>query len=77
MKRKPRTPTSQDTETTDQPIDTPEYVKGWAKELVKTAGKAEARLVLAEYRRLATDKAVPKAERKAAAERATAIEKYL
>ena len=77
MKRKPRKPTIQDMETTDQPIDTPEYVKGWAKELVKTAGKAEARLALAEYKRLATDKAVPNAERKAAAERAKAIEKYL
>ena len=57
--------------------DSPEYLAQWAKELVKTAGKREARVALAEYKRLATDKAVPKAERKSAAARAKAIEKKL
>jgi hypothetical protein len=75
MKRKPRAPSDRDT--TDSPADTPEYLRTWAKELVKIAGKREARVALAEYKRLATDKVVPKAERKSAAERAKAIEKEL
>ncbi len=57
--------------------DSPEYVRSWAKELVKAAGKREARMALAEYRRLAADKSVPPAERKAAAKRAAEIEKNL
>jgi hypothetical protein len=74
MKRKPQASTTQEADIT---ADTPEYLAGWAKELVKLAGNREARLALAEYRRLAADKKIPKAERKAAAERAKAIEKYL
>jgi hypothetical protein len=77
MKRRARTPTRQDAEPSGPPADTPEYLAGWAKELVKVAGKREARLALAECRRLAADKKVPKAERAAAAERAKAIEKRL
>jgi hypothetical protein len=65
------------TSTDADSIDIPEYVATWAEELVEVAGKREARVALAEYRRLAVDKAVPKAERKAAAERAAAIEKRL
>ena len=58
-------------------MDTPEYLAMWARSLVKAAGKPETRLALAEYRRLAGDRRVPRAERQAAAERAKAIEKYL
>lgn len=74
MKRKPRT-TARGTET--EFPDSPEYIDKWARELVKTAGKAEARQALAEYRRLAADRKLPKPERKAAAARAEAIEKKL
>lgn len=75
MKRNTRAP-AQGSEI-DFPVDTPQYLATWARELVKTAGKAEARQALAEYRRLAADKKVPKLERKAAAARAEAIEKRL
>ena len=76
MKGKPRAP-SNDSAETDFPADSPEYLARWARELVKTGGKKQARLALAEYQRLATDKAVPQAERKAAAERAKALEKRI
>lgn len=74
MKRKPQASTTQEADIT---TDTPEYLAGWAKELVQVAGKREARIALAEYKRLAADKKVPKAERAAAAKRAKAIEKRL
>ena len=57
--------------------DSPEYLAGWAKELVKAVGKREARLAAAEYRTIAANKRVPAAERKSAIKRADAIEKKL
>jgi hypothetical protein len=73
MKRKPKTRPTQDSEST---ADAPEYLREWAKG-VRSAGKAEARLALAEYQRLATDKRVPKADRDAAKRRADALERLL
>jgi hypothetical protein len=77
MKRKPRTPSDGDTDTTDILADTLEYLRTWAKELVTTAGKREARLALAEYRRIAADKRVPKADRKIAADHAKVLREFL
>ena len=59
------------------PPDSPEYTEAWARDLMSIAGKREARRVLADYERLASDKSIPKAEREAAAERAAAIKRFL
>jgi Arc/MetJ family transcription regulator len=74
--RKPKTPPAQ---TADEAglADTPEYLAKWSRELVKAAGKRDARLAAAEYRRIAANRRVPAAERKSATRRAKAIEKYL
>lgn len=77
MNREPKRRPVQNTGEADGIGDSPEYLREWARALVKTAGKREARVALAEYKRLATDKAVPKAEQKSAAARAKAIEKNL
>jgi hypothetical protein len=74
VKRKPQANVTQEADIT---TDTPEYLATWARELVKVAGKREARIALAEYKRLAADKQVPKAERAAARKRARAIEQRL
>jgi len=67
----------QTTDEADSLADTPEYLRTWAKELVKAAGKREARLAAAEYRTISANKRVPAADRKSAIKRAEAIEKNL
>ena len=76
MKRKPLTPSDRDTPTTDTTADTAEYVEKWARALVK-AGKADARLILADYKTLAANKQLEKADRDIARKRAKAIERIL
>lgn len=50
--------------------DGPGYVETWARQLVAAIGKREARLILADYKRLSADKRLSKADRQVAAERA-------
>ena len=50
--------------------DSPEYLATWAKTLVRAVGKREARLALAEYKRLAADPNVTERGREIAAQRA-------
>lgn len=61
----------------DLPPDSPKYVEAWARELIATAGKREARKVLAHYQALADDPKVTRHGREVAAERAEILEKLL
>ncbi len=57
--------------------DTREYLEQWAKSLVKSAGKREARIALAGYKALAANKELDKSDRAIARKRAKAIERIL
>lgn len=59
------------------PPDAPEYIEAWARDLVAAAGKREARTILADYRALANNKRLAKADRDIAADRVKALEKWL
>lgn len=81
MKRKPKTPPVQSADAragmADSTADTPEYLREWAKSLVKGAGKREARSALEQYQSIAGDKRVSKADREIAANRAKAILQFI
>jgi hypothetical protein len=74
--RKPKTPPAQ---TADEAglADTPEYLAKWSRELVRAAGKRDARLVLADYRAIANNKSLGDDDRRIARRRAKAIERFL
>ena len=57
--------------------DSHEYVEAWARDLVATAGKREARRLLDHYRALADDPRVTKHGREIATERVEILEKLL
>ena len=59
------------------PLDSPEYVAAWARDLVSAIGKRESRLILDDYRALSGNKRATKADRQVAAERGEALEKLL
>ena len=61
----------------DVPPDSPEYIEAWARDIVATVGKREARLILADYRERADDPKVTKHGRAVAAERAETLERLL
>lgn len=61
----------------DVPLDSPEYVLAWARDLVDAVGNREARTILADYQALAANKRLAKADRDIAAERVKALEKLL
>ena len=61
----------------DIPPDTPEYITAWARDIVATVGKREARTILADYQALANNRRLAKADRDIAAERVKALEKLL
>jgi hypothetical protein len=70
------TPKKRAVSTADNLTDTPEYLRDWAKALVK-AGKADARIALEQYQSIASDKRVSKADREIAANRAKAILQFI
>jgi len=76
MKRKLKTPPVESTDEADNLEDTPEYLATWARSLVK-AGKADARLVLADYKSLAANRELHKSDRDIARKRAEALERIL
>ncbi len=53
-----------------EPPEDPEYVRQWAKDLLKAIGKREARTILENYKGLAKDSKVSKLGREIAAQRA-------
>lgn len=59
------------------PPEDPEYVRDWAKALVAAAGKRQARTVLEDYKALASDRALDKYSREAAAQRAKSLKDLL
>lgn len=59
------------------PLDSPEYVEAWARDLIAAVGKREARRLLAQYEGLASDPKVTKHGREAAAQRGKALKKLL
>ena len=59
------------------PPDSPKYVETWARDIVAAVGKREARKILADYRALADNKRLAKADRETATERVRALEKLL
>ena len=61
----------------DVPPDSAEYVTAWARDIVVTVGKREARKILADYKALADDPKVTKHGRAVAAERAEVLESLL
>ena len=58
-------------------IESPEYVDRWAKELIRAAGKRDARSLFEDYKRLAADKRLAKYDRDVAAQRARILGKYM
>ena len=63
--------------TDDAVGDSMDSLRTWAKLLVKTAGKAEARLALREYEAIASNKKVPKVDRQIAADHAKILREFL
>lgn len=59
------------------PPDSPEYVQTWARDIVATVGKREARTLLAHYEALAGNKRLAKADRDVSTERVKALKKLL
>ena len=57
--------------------DSPEYVLAWARDLVATIGKREARTILADYKALAGNQRLAKADRETAAKRVKALKSLL
>ena len=55
----------------------PQYIEKWAADLVATVGKREARGILSDYKALADNKRLAKADREVAAERVKALKKLL
>lgn len=49
--------------------ETPDYVQAWAKDLVATIGKSESKKLLDDYRGIASNTRLPKADRQTAAKR--------
>ena len=64
-------------QSTDPLADTDEYLRDWARALVKAAGEHEARIALEQYQSIAGDNRVSKADREIAANRAKAILQFL
>ena len=59
------------------PLDSPDYVTVWARDLVTAIGKREARRILEDFRTLAENKRATKADRAVAAERVKALERLM
>ena len=64
-------------QTTAPLADTDEYLRDWARALVKETGEREARIALEQYQSIAGDKRLSKADRQIAANRAEAILQFL
>ena len=58
-------------------LESPDYIKRWAKELQATIGKRDTATVLADYKRLAKDQRLTKHDRQVAAERARTLAKLM
>lgn len=76
MTKKPTPKPAAGTKATDPLADTDEYLAKWAKALVK-AGKRDARLVLADYQALASNRELDKTDRDAARKRAKILSRFL
>ena len=59
------------------PPEDSDYVRQWAKSLVSAVGKRLARTVLEDYKALASDEALDKYSREAAAQRAKSLKDLL
>ncbi len=59
------------------PPESPEYTAAWARDLIASIGKRQARQILADYRARADDPEVTKHGRDVAAERAETLERLL
>lgn len=77
QQRKRKTCPVQTTGDADTIGDSPEYLREWVTLLVKTAGKAEARVALAGYKALAANKQLGKTDRDIARKRARALGKAM
>ena len=53
--------------------DAPGYVAAWARDLLAAVGKREARRLVADYKAIAANRRLAKADRDIAAERAKAL----
>jgi len=60
-----------------KPPEEPEYVEYWARELVKAAGKRDARRILEDYRAIARNPRVSKRDRDIAKQRVKILAKIL
>lgn len=61
----------------DGATGSPEYVEAWARDLIAAIGKGEARRILVDYRALADNKRLARADRETAAERVKALDRRL
>ena len=59
------------------PPEDPEYVRQWASDLVAAVDKRRARIVLEDYRALASDRRLAKRDRDIAAQRASILGRLL